>query len=414
MMSYNSPFTGNVIQPTDVAYRAITLSANTQLQWPINGNATDDYAARIMEVTATAGGLRLDMPPANQASVGNDALIRNVGATTFTVADFDGNTIVSIAAGEAKYIYIETNPDEAGTWGIIAFGVGTSNVDASTLAGYGLLALGNTLNQSHPVSTVNSNYTIVVADRAQTLVWTGGNGTFTLPSVGALGNNWFVLIRNGGTGNLSLSPSGGDLINGAASINLQPADSCIVVCSGTAFYTVGIGQSTEFNFTQLTKAVTAGTYTLTAAEASNVIQKYTGTLTNNVTVVLPPTIQVYYIANQTDGTLANYTITFQTSAVGATAAIVPAGQQVTLVCDSVNLYNANTIQAGIISALLADGSAAVPSLAFATEPSTGLFRPAGGQLGISILGTQEVTFSAAGMTVAGTGTFTGGVLGGTF
>lgn len=79
-MSYNSPFTGNVIQPTDVSYRSVTLAANTQLNWPINGNATDDYAARIMDVTATSAGLSLWMPPANQTSVGNDALIRNVGA----------------------------------------------------------------------------------------------------------------------------------------------------------------------------------------------------------------------------------------------------------------------------------------------------------------------------------------------
>ena len=45
-MSYNSPFTGNVIQPTDVSYRDITISnTNLQLEWPINGNATDDFAA---------------------------------------------------------------------------------------------------------------------------------------------------------------------------------------------------------------------------------------------------------------------------------------------------------------------------------------------------------------------------------
>ena len=127
-MSYNSPFTGNVIQPTDVSYRAVTLSANTQLEWPINGNATDDYAARIMNVTATAGGLSLYMPPANQASVGQDALIRNVGATTFTVKDYEGtNTIVTIAAGESKYIYITANPTATGTWSNIAFGCSRSN-----------------------------------------------------------------------------------------------------------------------------------------------------------------------------------------------------------------------------------------------------------------------------------------------
>jgi len=413
-MSYNSPFTGNVIQPTDVAYRAITLSANLQLEWPINGNATDDYAARIMEVTATAGGLRLDMPPANQASVGNDALIRNVGGTTFTVADFDGNTIVSIAAGEAKYIYIETNPDEAGTWGVIAFGVGTSNVDASTLAGYGLLASGNTLNQSHPVSTISSNYTVLTSDRAQTLAWTGGAGTFSLTSAATLGNNWFTLIRNAGTGTLNIDPAGGETIDGSSTIDLQPSDSCFVVSSGTTFYTIGIGRSTEFNFTQLTKAVTTGTYTLTPTEASNVIQKYTGTLTNNVTVVLPQTIQVYYITNQTDGTGSNFTITFTTGVTGGGTAIVPAGQQVILLCDSVNLLNASTILAGTTNLSIGDGSASAPSLAFASETNTGVYRPGAGQFAITILGTQRLNVAASGVSVTGTGTFSSGVLGGTF
>lgn len=413
-MSYNSPFTGNVIQPTDVAYRAITLSANLQLEWPINGNATDDYAARIMEVTATAGGLLLKMPPANQASVGNDALIRNVGATTFTVADFDGNTIVAVAAGEAKYIYIETNPDESGTWGVIAFGVGTSNVDAGTLAGYGLLASGNTLNQSHPVTTISSNYSVIATDRAQTLVWTGGAGTFTLTSAITLGNNWFVIIRNGGTGTLSVAPSGGQLINGEASLDLQPSDSCFVISSGTAFYSIGIGRSTEFNFTQLTKAVTTGTYTLTPIEASNVIQKYTGTLSNNVTVVLPQTIQVYYITNQTDGTGSNFTITFTTGVAGAGTAVVPAGQQVILLCDSVNLLNASTVLAGTANLSIANGTVAAPSLSFASESNTGVYRPAAGQFGISILGVQRLNVTTSGISVTGTGTFSGGVLGGTF
>lgn len=414
-MSYNSPFTGTVIQPTDVAFRAITLSANTQLQWPINGNATDDYAARIMNVTASSGGLSLYMPPANQTSVGNDALIRNIGAETFTVKDYAGaNTIVSVPAGQSRYIYITTNATTQGTWGNIAFGAGTSSVDAGTLAGYGLLASGNTLNQSHPVTTISSNYSVDDTDRAQTLVWTGGAGTFTLASAITLGNNWFTVVRNGGTGTLAVTPGGGQLINGQGSLDLQPSDSCFVISSGTAFYSIGIGRSTEFNFTQLTKAVTTGTYTLTPTEASNVIQKYTGTLTNNVTVVLPQTIQVYYITNQTDGTGSNFTITFTTGASGSGTAIVPAGQQVILLCDSVNLLNASTIAAGTASLSIANGTVGAPSLSFASESNTGVYRPAAGQFGISILGTQRLNVTATGVSVTGTGTFSSGVLGGTF
>lgn len=412
-MSFISPFTGNVIQPTDVSYRAITLSANTQLQWPINGSATNDYAARIMNVTATAGSLRLEMPPANQASVGNDALIRNVGATTFTVADYDGNTIISVAAGEAKYIYITSNSTEAGTWGVIAFGVGSSTADAASLAGYGLKAITTTLNQSTPVQTFSSNYTAVASDRAATYVWTSGSGTLTLTAATTLGNDWFLMVRNNGTGTLTVTPASG-LINGAASIALQPADSAFIVCSGTAFFTVGLGRSTQFNFTQLTKAVASGTYTLTASEAANVVQKYTGTLTGNVTVELPQTIQVYYITNQTDGTGAGYQITFTTTAAGGATATVPAGQQVILLCDSVNLLNASTIAAGAVNVSLVNGTVGAPSLNFASETSTGIYRPGSGEFGIAILATQRFKLSATGLVITGTGTFTGGVSGGAF
>jgi hypothetical protein len=393
-MSYNSPFTGNVVQPTDVAYASYALTSTTgsiQLEWPINGSITDYVAARVMQVSTTSSSYELWMPPANQASVGQDALIYNTGGVTLTVKTFGGaSTIVSIPStgGAAQYIFITSNANTSGTWGVIAFGATTTNSNAATLAGYGLTAIGNTLNQSQPVTSFASNYTAVAADRANTYVWTSGSGTLTLTSASTLGNDWFFLVRNGGTGTLAVTPSGGDLINGSASLSLQPSDSCLISCSGTAFYSVGLGKSTQFNFTQLTKAVTfAGSpYTLTSAEAANVIQKYTGTLTGNVVVNLPQTIQVYYITNQTTGA---YTITFQTGVAGGATATVPAGQQVILLCDSVNLYNASTIAAGATSLSLVNGSAGAPALNFASETTTGIFRPSSGVFGISILGTQK-------------------------
>lgn len=397
-MSYNSPFTGDVIQPTDVSYRAITLSTNTQLEWPINGNATDDYAARIMQVTASSASLSLYMPPANQASVGQDALIRNVGGTTFSVTDYDGaNVICTVAAGEAKYIYITANPTTTGTWGTIAFGAGSSTVDAAALAGYGLKAITTTLNQSHPVATVTSTFTANATYRAKAIVWTGGVGTLNLTAAATLGDDWFMMIRNGGTGLLTIDPNSSELINGSASLALQIGDSAFICCSGTAFYTVGLGQETTFAYSQLTLPVTSGsTYTLTPAQAQNTIIKVTGTSINsNVTVVLPAAVQVYFALNQTSGT-AN--VVFTTNVGGGTNSALAASQQATLVCDSVNVLNATTVITGGSAISIIDGSAASPALNFISETNTGMYRPSGGSaIGWSIGGTAKMLLTTDGL-----------------
>lgn len=414
-MSYNSPFTGNVVQPTDVSYRAVTLSANTQLEWPINGNATDDYAARIMQVTATTTGLSLYMPPANQSSVGNDALIRNIGSNTFTVKDYAGtNTIVTVAAGESKYVYITANPTTTGTWGTIAFGTGTSSADAGTLAGYGLVASGATLNQSHPSQSLVDAGTFASTDRAQTCVWSGGAGTYTLPSVATLGNNWFTLFKNSGTGSMVISAS--DNIDGASTKTFAPTESAFIVCTGTTYITVGYGVSSQFFYTSLVKAVTTGSYTLSASEASNTIQTYTGTLTGNVTVVYPPVVNLYVIKNSV--TAGGFTLTVGTGS--GTSVSIPSGQQVTLACDGTNFFNANTSQAGAVTTLsLADGNVGSPSLNFGNETNTGVYRASAGEFNTAILGVLRSTLSATGLAIVGdvsgtTGTFTSGISGGTY
>ena len=412
-MSYNSPFTGNVIQPTDVSYRAITLSANLQLEWPINGNATDDYAARIMQVTATGAGFSIYMPPANQASVGQDALIRNVGANTFTVKDYEGvNTIVTVAAGESKYIYITANSTEQGSWGIIAFGVGTSNADSATLAGYGLLASGPTLNQSHPTLGLATGQTFAAADRAQTYIWSGGVGSATLPAASSLGNNWFTLLKNNGSGALTVNTSGGQFIDGAVSKTFNPTESAFIVCTGTEYVTIGYGVSQTFAFNVLTKPVTTGSYTLTASEASNTIQIYTGTLTGNVTIEYPPVSNLYVISNQT--TAGGNTLTITTGVIGATSVVVPAGDQATVFCDGTDFYSANTVIIGGSTFSINDGSAGSPSINFLSETNTGLYRPGAGRFGISVLGSLVADVTATGLAVTGSGNFTTGIGGGAF
>jgi hypothetical protein len=410
-MSYVSPFTGDVIQPTDVSFRAVTLSANTQLNWPSNSTTNTDYASRIMQVTATAGSLSLYMPPADQTSVGNDALIRNIGANTFTVKDYAGtSTIVSVAAGESKYIYITANPNAQGSWGVIAFGTGTSSADAATLAGYGLVASGATLNQSHPSAAITSGTTFDATDRAQTRVWGSGAGTATLPAASTLGNNWFTLFKNNGTGSFTISCTGAELIDGNSSKTFNPSESAFIVCTGTAYVTIGYGVSSQFGFTVLTKNVTGGSVLLTNNEAANIIQEYVGNLTSNSVVTFPAVVNLYVISNQTTDNGFSLTVT---TGLGFTATIPP-GQQATVICDGTNFLNANTTQAGASAISLVDGTVGTPSLNFAAETSTGVYRPAAGEFGVSVLGVQRFKATATGVSITGTGTFSGGIAGGTF
>jgi len=412
-MSYNSPFTGNVVQPTDVSFRSITLTANTQLQWPINGNATDDAAARIMQVSASTTGLSLLMPPANQTSVGNDALIRNVGSNTFTVKDYGGsNTIITVAAGQSRYIYVTDNSTESGVWGNISFGTGTSSADAATLAGYGLLASGATLNQSHPSASLIAAYTFQTSDRAQTYVWTGGVTTATLPLANVTGNNWFVLFKNNGTGTVTLNTTSSQTIDGSLAKSFAPDESAFILSTGSEYITVGYGRSTDFEFSVFTKSVTTGAYTLSASEASNVIQFYTGTLSGNVTVTYPPVVNLYVVSNQTSA--GGYTLTLTTGIGGSATATVPPSGQATIICDGVNFYNANTVQVGATAVSLIDGNAGSPSLNFSSETNTGVYRPGASRFGISVLGTQVVDVNASGIDVTGSGNFTTGISGGTY
>jgi hypothetical protein len=365
-----------------------------------------------MDITPSTSGLSVFMPPANQVSVGQDAFIKNPSAFTLTIKSSTGATLGTLTAGATRYFYLTNNSTASGTWSNIALGIGTSDPDATTLAGLGLKAIGATLNQSSPTSSVTEGYTFISSDRAQTKVWGGGAGTANLPVASTIGDDWFFFFKNNGTGTVSLNAQGGNTIDLASSKQFQPNESAMIVCTGSVFVTVGYGVSNQFLFQSITKEVTSGSYTLSTSEATSLIQEYVGTLSGAVTVTYPPVVAFYIVSNQTNA--GGNTLTITTGIGGGSNATVAAGNQATLISDGVNFYNANTVQAGASVSSLANGSAANPSLSFASEPTTGIFRSGSGSFNISILGTNRAEVNASGLAVTGTGNFTGGVLGGIF
>jgi hypothetical protein len=397
MTSYTNPYTGATISPSQVGYEQLTISTDTLLEWPINGN-TDSVVANIIEVTATVNtNLKLRMPPATSVSTGQSALIRNIGSYPFTVVDNSGGTIVPINSGIAQYVYVTNNSTINGTWGVVQFGAGTSSANAATLAGYGLTAISTTLNTSTAVTTFSSAYTFLTSDRSSLYVWGGGAGTVTLPSAVDVGAGWFVVIKNDGTGILNVALSGTNTIDGQVSAQLQIAESFVVVSDGLNWVSYAYGQSAQFFFTQLVKNVTGGTVTLTSAEASSIIQEYQGALVSNCTVILPSTVQLYSFQNKTTG---SYSLTFKTSAVGGATIVLPQGQTVIAICDGTNVYNAQTSTSSTINSLtLGNGSAAAPSLSFLSDSLTGLYLAASHQLGFAVNGVNGATLTPTGLLV---------------
>jgi hypothetical protein len=405
MTSYTNPFSGQTISPSAVSYESLSISVTTELQWPVNGN-TNTPVSNIIDVTATTTSLLLKMPPAQQVSTGQSVLIRNVGANTFTVTDYSGNTIVAITTGIAQFIFITNNTTTNGVWASVVFGAGTSSANAAALAGYGLLASGLTLNQIYPVVSYSSNYTLTDANSADLSVWTGGAGTFTLPSASAVGTGWFITIKNNGTGVLTLTPSGADTIDGNPNQQLQLTESISLVSNGINWNSFGIGRSNTFAYTLLSVAVTGGTLTLSATQAANTIQTYSGVLLSNQIVIVPSTVQLYTITNNTTGA---FTFVVKTVTGGAATVTVAQGTSLVLICDGTNVYNAASGSTSNITSLtLGDGSLAVPSLKFTSDLNTGVYLASSGQLGFVVTNALAGYFSSTGLTV------TNGISGGTF
>jgi hypothetical protein len=397
MTSYTDVFGGSTVQAADVQFRAVALSASIVTVWPAFAT-TGNECARIMKVTPSAGSLTVTLPDATLTSAGMDVLFDNPGAYTFSVLDSAGGVIATVDAGAVKYFYLSDSSTAAGTWRVTLFGAGASSVDAGQLAGYGLKALTSTLNAAPPVSTFGSNYSVVAADRAKVLVWTGGSGTLTLPTTVGSTSDFAFEVRNQGTGTLTVATVGGVLIDSSASIALNVSESCFVHMGSADWYTVGRGRNTSFNFTQLSKVVAGGTVALTLSEASNVVQNYTGVLLSNQIVTLPAVVQVYYVRNNTTGA---YTLTFACAA-GGTSAVCPALQTLILFCDGTNIVNANTTLAGGITALLfAAGSLSTPSVALDTT-NNGIYCPASNQIAISTGGVQGALFTSTAASVPGT------------
>ena len=393
-MSFTQTFGGNTIYPSDISYLALSLTADTALQWPLEAAVGNNLVARIIDVTPS-GAYSVFMPDATQTGVGQVTQFKNLGPSTITIKNYASGTLLSIAAGLTFTLYLTDNTTAAGTWNSFQAGASTAQAQASALAGYGLIAQGSVLSQSQTVTLFNSNYTLGPTDRAQAYVWTGGVGTLTLPTASSVGNNWFVSVRNGGTGDLTVARQGSDQINGSASLVLRPADSAMLLTDGINFFTVGYGQQAvfAFDYTSIDLTGQSSPYTLSGSQLNRVSYKFVGTLSSNMVIYVPATIQQYWIDNETTG--GSYTLSVGTSTQVAPVTI-NRGARGIYYCDGTNVVNADTASISLPIAVSQGGTGA-------TTSGGALINLGGTATGISVFQASSATLGRLALSAAASG-----------
>lgn len=393
MTTYSDVFGGANIYPSEISYRAINLTANVTLNWPTEASASGNFTARIIDVTQDQAGRVIKLPPADETGVGQTILFNNVGSYSFIVQNNAGTQILSAAAGSVWQAYLSNNGTAAGTWQVLQYGASISAANASSLAGTGLKAVGTALSTAMPVNTFNSNYTAGISDRAYTFVWNGsGAGTLTLPDPVTVGNNWFIVFRNAGGGTVTVTPGGTATIDGLSSLGYQPEESSIIVTDGTDFYTIGLGQPATFAFDYTSIDVSGtGNYTLSGNELNRIAYNFTGTLTGNRDIIVPATVQQYWITNSTTG---SYTLTVKTAA--GTGITISSGQRGIFYCDGSDVVDADTSTISLPVAV--------------NQGGTGATTASGARINLGATTVGDALFTAASQSAAwaALGTLSGG------
>jgi hypothetical protein len=396
-MSYSDVFGGENIAPSQPSYLLLNpLTADIVLDWPIEQSMGGvDTVASIIDVNATAANLTIQLGNAEQLSTGSPILFNNIGGDTFTVLDSSGDVLATVASGTVWQLYLSDNTTTAGTWRVFQFGAGASNANAAALAGAGLVALTTTLNQNYTTQQKAANYVSVLGDRSTLLEWTGGNGTLSVPGAGAVPAGWFVAVKNSGSGVWTVSVATGTDIDGETTLALDPEQSCFLIFDGTNYATLGLGIALNsiFNFVSISLTGQASPFVLSGAQLNRISYEFTGVLTAAMVVVVPNTVQQYWINNQTTGA---FTLTFETPTPGGTVAVAQGTANI-LYSDGTNVIAAVSSAGISLPLTVADGGTD------ATTAGQALINLGGGTVGIQVFEAASTATAQAALGIAFSG-----------
>ena len=368
MTTYTSVFGNEAIPAAEQSYASVSLTADQTFAWP--ELSIGNFLLQELIDVHSSGAYAITLPVANAVSVGRSVTLVNRSAYTILVKDNGGSDVTSLLAGESKLIYITDNSSAAGVWSVVFLGTGTSVADASALAGGGLKVVDSKLAINVDMATQIASYSVVLSDRARSIVFTGtGAASCSLLQSSVAGNGFLIGLVNQGTGSVTVDPYSGELVDEQLVKEIAPGESAFIVCNGSSWFTIGHGRSTQFQFTKLVFDISSGTpFTLTSIQAQNKLIQFIGTATENITVNVPAVVAVYYVQCAYSGA---YSLTLKT----ASGYSVEMGNtdRAIVYCDGVDVVLAQTSAAPATN--IAGGAAGV--VVIQTAPNNTGFTAAG-------------------------------------
>lgn len=394
MTSYTDAFNNGLKPPAEQGLAFFTIEGTVQTQWPAVDSDAAYPLATIVELTCALDSV-LKFPAANAVSNGASCLLINKGLNTLGVQNYAGDSLTSVVPGAAILFYVSANTTPAGTWGQLAYGAAAAELTAGAIAGFGTKAIGSTLSVATPIISTADDNSLQAMHRGATLEFTGGAAELLLAPAASYGADFYCFVKNSGAGTVLITPQAGEFIDKVAEASLQPNESLVlIVASDSSFITVGQGKSTVYQFSNLTLDVSAGgTFTLSAAQASNKMLTFVGNPSAGAVIVVPDTVSVYYAANKLS---TAHSVTVKTAS--GTGSVIGQSQRAVLLCDGSTVTSAQTAPATSIQSLL-DGSASAPSLNFSSKTNTGLYKFSTQGLGLSVNGVAQLTTNGSGVAL---------------
>lgn len=147
-------------------------------------------------------------------------------------------------------------------------------INANTLAAFAETFGGD-------ISAISTDYTVVASDQGKMLACTGTH-TISLPAAATIGKPFCVVIKNIGTGVITIDPNGAELVDGVATRALAAGAWAVVMTDGSAWRTANnLGAARAWvNFVGATGVINAS-YNVTSV-TRNSAGNYTIVFTNGL------------------------------------------------------------------------------------------------------------------------------------